>query len=264
MKRRWQKGHKRRYVRRMAAELNRRLPLRLHMTIILCAVVAFGVVASRLLLEAGVASRGLRWGLGVAIAYAFFLACVRLWLDRIHPEVEPRGRQIASEAVNDTLDIAGSPVGEILAEVSGPSSLAPPAPRPSGRTSFAGGGKSGRGGGGFDVPDIDNEGAAAIAIIVVVISLLVAATIFIVQAPTILGEAGADALLAVSLRRRVGRAQGTGWLGGVVKRTILVALAVLAIAAIAGVIVDASEAEKRQSPMSLPVTVPRRPGSPSR
>ncbi|MEZ6010069.1 MAG: hypothetical protein R3F05_20230 [Planctomycetota bacterium] len=180
----------------------------------------------------------------MAIAYAFFLACVRLWLDRIHPE-EPRGRQIASEAVNATLDIAGSPVGEILSEVSGPSSLASPVPRPTGRASFASGGKSRRGGGGFEFPDIDNEGAAAIAIIVVVISLLVAATIFIVQAPTILGEAGADALLAVSLRRRVGRAQGTGWLGGVVKRTILVALAVLVIAAIAGAIVDASEAKKR-------------------
>ncbi|MGE0190486.1 MAG: hypothetical protein AB7T63_00455 [Planctomycetota bacterium] len=224
----------------MATLLHRRLPLRLHMAAIFLAVITFGVVISRLFLAAGIDARWLRWPLGVVAAYGFFLLCVRFWLDKIHPAVRPQAVEAALGAAQVAVDPA-SPVSEITYRAVQHGALRAPV-RSTARRGAAAGGE-----GSFTLPDVDVGDAdgigVVIAIVVLVVSLTAAAVVFIVQAPAILGEAGAEALLAVSLRRRLRYTPPTQWLGGVVKRTILIAVAVFVIAGVAGAIVDHLEAD---------------------
>ena len=54
--------------------------IRFHMGLVLTAVVASGVLGSRLLLYAGVRSMGLRYAIAVILSYAVFLLMVRIWI----------------------------------------------------------------------------------------------------------------------------------------------------------------------------------------
>lgn len=206
---------------RFISNLRKRLPLRLHMTLILMATSLAGVGASKLLLHFGVGNVALRYPMTVALAYLVFLALVKIWLFLIS---EAPARRLVDN-VGDALtpDIP-------LPDLSGSTSSA-----------FSGGGGSFDGGGASDgfgdvvggaadtVGDVvggavDDEGGLALVVVLVVLaalllSVLGGAVYLIWEAPAILSEAAFDALLAASLVKSSRRMNEPDWLGSVFKAT---------------------------------------------
>jgi hypothetical protein len=229
---------------RFISTIRKRLPLRLHMTLILMATSLAGVGASKLLLVSGVSNVALRFPLTVVLAYLVFLGLVKLWLFLIS---EAPARRFV-ENVGDALspDIS-------LPDLSG--TVSP---------SFSGGGGSFGGGGASDsfadaVPEgvkdaagavgdavgdvvggaLDDEGGLALVVVLGVLALLLfsvlgGAAYLVWEAPAILSEAAFDALLAASLVKSSRKLNEPDWLGSVFTATWKPFALILAFSLLAG------------------------------
>lgn len=219
------------------------------MALILGAVAASGVLASRLLLLCRVRSLPLRYGLTVTIAYACFFLLIRLWLRFIAKQIEAQRRgyvetSSSSHRVVDALDASGipssgsnasatSPYGGGTSGGGGASGLFDePAPSPSYVEAEAGAKKA------LGLFDIDDGAIVLIALAALAAVLLGAGVYTVWQAPLILSEAAFEILLASSLLRPSRRLEARGWASGVFSATILPAGIVLAVAVAFGFVVQ--------------------------
>ncbi|HEY0144227.1 MAG TPA: hypothetical protein VGF48_25300 [Thermoanaerobaculia bacterium] len=165
--------------RRFAEWLRRRFFLRFHMTLILLAAFASGLLVTKVLLELDANVLWLRYLVAVTFAYLVFLAAIKLWLMYIdgRGEVDLEG----------TLELGDAGV-DAAVEL-----------------------------GGFDF--FDDFGIVTLALLAIVV--LFAAFYAIWAAPTILAEAAFEAALASALVRRTKQIDAAGWVGSVVRRTIV-------------------------------------------
>jgi len=211
------------FKRRMAAKISTRT----HMSLILLATMASGLVASKLLLLLGLGMPMLRYGIAVAVSYGMFFLFVRLWLQIIF------GKKRNSDSGSDILDLVEVP--------SGPSSGSAPA-----SWSGAGGGFSGGGASASwensnpvaasvpaspsvesssdifdrapDVGDLD-EGLIILALVALVAAVFGSAAYIVYQAPEILLEAAFEVFLAAGLIRKARRLPSDGWALPILKGT---------------------------------------------
>jgi hypothetical protein len=206
--------HRQRHVSRLAA----RVLVRFHLPLIFLATAGGAVLASRLLFGAGLDPPALRYALAVLLAYALFVALVRMWIfyareeearapRRERPDVRPRGGPSAHWDVEPDV-----PVVRSLAKVRGPQTAAKR--RPS--------------------LDLD-DGVVLVLVLFLLASLLGGTALSLVwQAPVVLLEAAFETLLVAVLVRAAGRDDALGWRRGVLRATARPLLLVLAAAALAG------------------------------
>jgi hypothetical protein len=225
--------------------------VRFHMSLILTAVIASGILASRGLLQLGVHSLRLRYPLAVLGSYLVFLLLVRLWI--LYVSI-----RCASRVGIGSLDPGGS----------GGSS--------GGLFGFGGSGSSGSGGGGFEgfgggdsggagattswdsniaaasvsqpAPssgssswfpklnfdfDFDDGWWVVLLLAVLILAIVGAAGYLVFVAPHVLPEAAGQALLATTLTR-VSKEEHHNWMRGVLHSTWIPFALVLILATVLG------------------------------
>lgn len=211
----------------LAARLKRRILkqyfVRLHMALILTATIASGLVASKLLLEAGAGSVLVRYPLAVLFAYAAFLGMTRLWVRYtvVNRNSSPGIAEDAFDAALDVIDDGGSSNGSSRSFAFGgggsrgdvDSDLwdSPAVERNSPRSSPLPG---------FDLSiDLDDGIWILLTLAAVILAVFGAGAYLIWAAPEILPEIALSALLASSLKRSAQRAEAGGWLGNLLRST---------------------------------------------
>ena len=185
--------------------LEERFYLRIHMTLILGGTFLAGLVATRMLMEAGVDRLAVRYLISVGAAYFVFLVLIRLWL----AYVGSGGKGL--DFTGDGLDVSG----EVI-----------PTPR------FHGGGSKGSWGDislGGDLEDI----LVIVLLLLLVVCLCGFAIYFLYTAPALLSEAAFEAALAASLARQTKKAAG-GWMGSIFRATALPFVVVLVLSGLLG------------------------------
>jgi len=211
------------FKRRMAA----RISTRTHMSLILLATMASGIVTSKLLFLLGLGMPMLRYGIAVAVSYGMFFLFVRLWLQIVF------GKKSNSDSVSDVLEVVDVSSGQNLG-------AAP--------TSWSGSGGSFSGGGAStswensnlvaasvpaspsvesssdifekapDIGDLD-EGLILVALVALIAAVFGSAAYIVYQAPEILLEAAFEVFLAAGLIRKARRLQSDGWALPILKGT---------------------------------------------
>lgn len=232
--------------------LARRFVVRFHMTLMLAALGASGVLVSKVLLEMGLRSMLERYLIAVVLSYALFFLFIKLWLMYVSPaKPKPRSRSVDVD-VGNAIDI-----GDLSVDVAGESSVA-------GDQAFGGGGDFGGGGatdmwsgdteppiistpstgggsggglGGFDF-DLD-EGIVLIALALLLLVIFGAGAYLVYAAPEILSEAAFQALLAAGLIKASKKMDGPGWMGSVLKATWVPFVIVLVMTGIFGSVAQA-------------------------
>jgi hypothetical protein len=229
-----------------------RYSVRLHLSLILVACFAAGMIVSKLLLVAGLHSMLLRYPMALVAAYATFLVGIRLWLAYAgygggsRPPANARkstgsGFDIGN-AVGANIDLpsfgksgagsAGSVFrgggggfggGGASAEFADVAEGAQAPVRTAGFFSGFGGKSSG---GGFDLGD---DGWVIVALIALVSAVLGAGAYLVYMAPTILSDAAFAALLSGALAHSTRRIASEGWIGSVVRDTWIPFAVVLAL-----------------------------------
>ncbi len=211
--------------KRLAAVLEHRFFLRLHMTAILTATILVGLVTTRGLFLLHVNVFWLRYAVAVITAYAAFVGCVKLWLIYI------AARSGGSDWL-DSINITGG----------GSSSSGSSHSFNSGGGKFGGGGSSGswsdskaavaavpvtttkttsksssKSGGGDDLGEL-----ILIVLIIALVVAIIASFVWLVwAAPGILSETAFNAALAGALTRHAHKATHGNWIGSVMKKTML-------------------------------------------
>lgn len=246
--------HKTKFTER----LKTRLPLRLHMTLILLATGLSGLLTTRLLLAAGVESIVIRYPLAVLFSYLVFFCLIKLWLKYLTVSHTQQVREKKS-SLGDTLSNIGFPSG---GGGSGGSFSGSGGHFAGGGGQFSGGGASGvfddmgaviaegagnaftetagnaaleHGGNalGDVVGDVagdavggvlDGEGGlvamVVLAVIGAVVAIVLGAGIYMIyEAPYILSEAAFEVVLAASLVRSSRRMNDPDWIGSVFRTT---------------------------------------------
>src|SRR6185295_2071566 len=256
--------------------LARRFVVRFHMTLMLAALGASGVLISKVLLDVGVRSMLERYLIAVVLSYALFFLFIKLWLMYVSPpKPKPKSRSVD---VGNVFDI-----GELPVDLAGKTSAAGDQIF-GGSGDFGGGGATdlwggdtapaiistrstgGRSGGGsgslFDF-DLD-EGIVLIVLALLVLSIFGAGAYLVYAAPEILSEAAFEALLAAGLIKASKKMDGSGWMGSVLKATWIPFVIVLVMTGIFGFVAQATHphatrladifnkpaAEERQIPSS--------------
>lgn len=229
---------------------------RFHMTLILAAVVASGVLASKCLLELGV-SLHLRYPIAVLASYGVFLLLIRIWIWYVSARRAAgspsggfsfSGGSSSSSGSSFSLG-GGSGGGGSSRGFSGfgggdsggggasdswaGNEAAALAAQPSSASSSSGGhwwsgSFSGGGGGG------DNDGWIVVLLLAALIACILGGGIYlIVAAPHILPEAGAQMVLAGTLTR-VSKEHHHNWMAGVLRSTWIPFVIVLVLASALG------------------------------
>ncbi|HYC91539.1 MAG TPA: hypothetical protein VEO54_20130 [Thermoanaerobaculia bacterium] len=191
--------------------LEARFFLRIHMTLILGGTFLAGLIATRLLMEAGVDRLAVRYLIAVAAAYFVFLILIRLWLSYV------------GSGGDSHFDLAGDGI-DIGMEV------IPDAPLPKFQGSGSGGSWSDGISLGGDLEDI----VVIVLLLVLVVCLCGFAIYFIWTAPALLSEAAFEAALAASLARRTKNVAGGNWMGSVFRATAAPFLVVLVLSGFLG------------------------------
>jgi len=226
--------------KRIAAALQHRFFLRLHMTAILTGTILVGLLVTRLLFLIHVNVFAIRYGVAVIAAYAAFVGFVKMWMWY----VEFCGRR-RSSATDDWFNCvnftgggtnSGSDVADLVSF------------RGSGGK-FGGGGASGSwssddeakvvpvvtrsgsksSGGGFGLPDDLGELILVLLIIALVLAIIASFVWIVYAAPAILSEVVFNAVLAGALVRHTHRATHGQWIGSVLKKTAVPFAIVLAM-----------------------------------
>ncbi|WP_291020391.1 hypothetical protein [Hydrogenophaga sp.] len=195
---------------------------RLQMGLLVALTGAAGLLASFLLLQAGLSAMWLRYPLALALAYLVFLALLWLWL-RTRAEDwladAPAGsgdggagasRGAASSGPHEPVSGGGGDFGGAGASAGfdAPAS-APPGPIASGGSSS-----------GFDVGDAD-EFALPLVVIALAIGLALSSFYVVYTAPALLAELLLDGVLAATLYRRLRGLSTRHWIETAVRRTAL-------------------------------------------
>ena len=209
--------------------------IRFHMSLILTAVIASGVLTSKGLLELGMHSMRVRYPLGVLASYLVFLLLVRIWIWYV---------SIAAVKTSlDGLDLDGN----IDVDFGGGS--------PGGGGGFGGFGGGDSGGAGasnswegeapapsstsgwlpkldFDC-DLDDGWWILLLLAALVFAILGAGGYLIYAAPHILPDAAAQVVLATTLTR-ISKQPEDSWMTGVIRSTCIPFAVVLLLASVLG------------------------------
>lgn len=227
--------------------LVRRFVVRFHMTLMLTALGASGLLISKVLLEAGVRSMLERYLIAVALSYALFFLFIKLWLMYVSP-AKPKLKS-RSVDVGNVFDIGDFPV-----DLPGKSSVAGDQVF-GGSGDFGGGGatdlwggdtapaiistSSTRGGSGGGSPMFDfdlDEGIVLIVLALLLLSIFGVGAYLVYAAPEILSEAAFEALLAAGLIKASKKMDVSGWMGSVLKATWIPFVIVLVLTGIFGMV----------------------------
>jgi hypothetical protein len=223
----------------------------MHMSVILMATASSGVLASKLLLSAGIENLAIRYPLSVVLAYLVFFLCIKLWLVYVTPQKKAGGAQ--SSELLDFIDIPVSDGG-------GAPSFQPGGGR------FGGGGASDS----FEIPVVginDNggvvgeaashvaEGAGsaigkaadavgdddgvpvmvALALLAALVAVILGSAIFLIyNAPVILSETAFQGVLAASLVKSTKKISSEEWVGSIFSATWKPFLVTCIMALVAG------------------------------
>ena len=233
----------------------RRFSVRLHMFVILTAVITFGLVLSRVLLMCGITSLIIRSTAVILVSYGFFFIAIRVWLFYVLPSFKKKESSTSSSSSLDAPDI-----GSIDLPIGKGSGVSMPS---GGGGMFSGGGAGGSwnsaataaalndastqaaatesvssvssgGSGGFSLDgfDIDSAGALVILLIFLVFAAMMGGAIYlIIEAPVILSEAAFNALLSGGMVRASKQMHSDDWTGSVFKAT-WIPFAVIAVVTI--------------------------------
>ena len=220
--------------------------VRFHMSLILAAVIASGVLASRGLLLSGVHSLRLRYPLAVLGSYLVFLLLVRLWIWYVSIRCAAKTRMGSFNVGGFSgggsfggggrgspgfSGFGGGDSGGAGASSSWDSNVAAasipsqPAPAPSGSSSW------------FPKLDFDCDSSdgwwVVILLAALILAILGSAGYLVWVAPHILPEAAGQALLATTLTR-VSKEEHHNWMRGVLYSTWIPFAVVLILAAVLG------------------------------
>lgn len=219
--------------------------VRFHMSLILGATVASGVLIDKVLLHTGFESMGWRYALSVLGAYAVFFGLVRMWV-WYAAGVAPRVGDIDLDELGDAADLlpgrggGGSPnVGfsgfRGGSSGGGGASDAFDAPVIPSISSGGGGG-----GGGFDLNiDLDEGFWILLVLAVLVLVICLAGGYLIWMAPEILPEVALEAAVGAGLLRQV-KTDSAGWAGRLLWKTWIPLFCVMGIALFAGVFMQSA------------------------
>jgi hypothetical protein len=236
--------------------LTHRYFIRLHMTVMMALVVLSGLLASRLLLRAGVTHMGIRYPISVTVSYLAFFGLVRLWIAyalRAHRARERKAGQSSSWDVGDlipsgSVDLPGKSVsaagklaeaggrfgggGSSLSFADGEVAAARPIVPIIPPSSSASKGSSSSSG--FSL-DLDGDGVWLLILFLLLVGAICGAGIYLVyQAPAILSEAAFQTVLASGLVKTARNSHDPGWMKSVLKATILPFALVLLLAGLFG------------------------------
>lgn len=211
------------------------------MALILSAVIASGVLASKLLLDLGVHSMRLRYPIAVLGSFLVFLLLVRIWIWYVC-RVKNRALSITNIDNAGNIQIGwgggsgagnaqpfafggGSSGGGGASDAWGENDVA----SSGGSSSFSTGGI----GSSFDI-DLGDDGVILALLAALALSIVAAGGYLIYVAPSLLPEAAWQALLASSLTQVTKRIDHQDWLASVMRATSIPFIVVLVFASILG------------------------------
>lgn len=224
------------------------------MSLILLATCLSGVLFSKLLLYLGVQSPLIRYPLVATLSYLLFFVFIKLWLWYVATTTSTKVRQTVDAVVETAGDLAPGPFPIPVETSPTLESFA------GGGGNFGGGGASGSFGESMDavsgfatetgktvggtvgdlVPDLDENLGIVLLILGVLLAVIFGAGIFLIySAPTILGEAAFEFVLAGSLIKSTKAIDDPDWVGSVFRTTWVTFALVLAIALTAGWVLHA-------------------------
>lgn len=222
--------------------VRQRFLLRFHMTFMLLAAFAVGLIVTKILLEIHLNVLWLRYLIAVVVAYATFILLIKLWLLYL-------GLRARREQDLGSLDLPAD-LAQAVCEIGDSSSVTGSVFEADGGR-FGGGGatetwgspeaihssaapiETGRGGSGCLSLDLD-DGILVVLVVALVLSVLLVGAYLIWAAPAILAEAAFEAALASALVRRAKRIDNVGWVGSVVRATVWPFAIVLALSIATG------------------------------
>jgi len=235
---------------RLAAALQHRFFLRVHMAAILTGTLLVGLAVTRILFLLHLNVFAIRYGLAVIAAYAAFVGFVKVWLGYIAWCGRKKGRD-----GDDWFDCLNFSSSGTSSPISSSSSFSGAGGR------FGGGGASGSwddggesspkvavaaaiptksstssskssssGGGGDDLGEL-----ILILLIIALVVAIIACFVWLVwTAPAILSETAFNAALAGALTRHAHKASQGDWIGSVMKKTAIPFILILALSVTMG------------------------------
>ncbi len=233
--------------RRVLATLADRFFIRCHVALIALWGLAIGMLASKLLWMAGIDTLPLRYGLATVAAYLGFLLGVRCWLIYVglssclaQPRRNEAGNKNTSNVELPDISMPG------FGGSGSAGGRAGPLPASGRGGTFDGGGASGNftlddagplsdaGGSAGEALEAAGDAGDALGLILLVLGLLAAAVLgafyLVSQGPLLLAEVAFEALLAGGMVKVARRADQASWLLAALRRSILPALIVGALA----------------------------------
>jgi len=223
--------------------------VRFHMTLILSAVIASGVLGSRLMLMAGVHSMRLRYPLAILASYLVFFLLVRVWIfyvSRVHNRsfgfFGGSNTRKSSGSGADFGDIeigsggggggggsfrgfgGGSGGGGGASDSWGPAAeadIAAPVPSSGGGGSGGGGGSHWFSGSGSGSLDLGDDWVILLLLAALILAIVFAGGYLIYAAPSILPEAAWQAALAGTLVRSTKNADHRTWVKCVLRSSAI-------------------------------------------
>ncbi|HKD11691.1 MAG TPA: hypothetical protein VKE50_06425 [Thermoanaerobaculia bacterium] len=238
---------------RFRAALTHRYFIRLHMSVLLALVLLSGILASRLLIAAGVENMAVRYPIAVVISYISFFGLVRIWIAYVTRASRKRARS-GSEGSFEVGDVVsgggsggssgsgggggrwlsgggrfgGGGSSATFADNAAPRMAAVPVASPPAKS---GGSSSGSG---FSI-DLDGDGLLLLLLFaLLVLGICGVGAYLVYQAPVILSEAAFHVALVPGLVRTARNSHDPGWIPGVLRATVLPFAIVLALAALFG------------------------------
>jgi hypothetical protein len=217
-------------VQRFRQRIVRQYMVRFHMTLLLAATAAAGVLCSKLLLAAGLQSVLYRYPIAVLGAYLVFTGLARLWVAYVMINVvadKGRTNSIGFDLGGDILSNAGSSSGSGMSFGGGDSGGAGASDVWESPTSQLAAAPASGGGGGFEFPSLDldldfEEGFWILLVLGLLILVLACAGGYLIwAAPQILPDLALNALLASTLTGAAKRAESQGWMVSVLRATVV-------------------------------------------
>ena len=205
---------RKRAARGMARYFERRRWPRLSLGLVVACTGAAGFGISVVLLRWGVSEMWMRYPLAVAGAYVVFLALLRVWVEIERAHFNPEDPEVLAALADET-----------------------PEPDSRRRTKESGSWLDQ-----LDISDLGGfdslEGCGVGVIVLAIIGLVVVLVSAVIGAPVLIGEVAVDVFLVSILYRRLKAAEREHWLAAAVRRTWAHMLAVAALLAIVGAVVD--------------------------